>query len=174
MTPGQKLRWPEVLDLRSLRWQLLFKPLQHLWFPRFKRTTPTLLEFGGNTLNSYNTEREAFWKDLLMPERTGPRGSRPGRFLRPGAAHEMGSSGLQAIKGERRSATVKDLEMGEPSVSSWNISWEIVLSPRISVHQPPPSSSGLGHLLFTEATGIRLPLGVQDLWSGWVMLAFNF
>jgi len=41
-----------------------------------------------------------------------------------------------------------------------------VLSPRISVHQPPPSSSGLGHLLFTEATGIRLPLGVQDLWSG--------
>jgi hypothetical protein len=40
-----------------------------LWFPRFKRTTPTLLEFGGNTLNSYNTEREAFWKDVLMPEK---------------------------------------------------------------------------------------------------------
>jgi len=43
--------------------------LGSLWFPRFKRTTPTLLEFGGNTLNSYNTEREAFWKDVLMPEK---------------------------------------------------------------------------------------------------------
>ena len=27
----------------------------------------------------------------------------------------------------------------------------------------PPSSRGLGHLLFTEATGIRLPLGVARL-----------
>jgi hypothetical protein len=39
-----------------------------LWYPRFKRTTPTLLEFGGNSLSGYNTERGAFRKDMLMPE----------------------------------------------------------------------------------------------------------
>jgi hypothetical protein len=39
-----------------------------LWYPRFKRTTPTLLEFGGNSLSGYNTERGAFREDVLMPE----------------------------------------------------------------------------------------------------------
>jgi hypothetical protein len=39
-----------------------------LWYPRFKRTTPTLSEFGGKSLNGYNTKRGAFWKDTLMPE----------------------------------------------------------------------------------------------------------
>ena len=39
-----------------------------LWYPRFKRTTPTLSEFGGKSLNGYNTKRGAFWKDMLMPE----------------------------------------------------------------------------------------------------------
>jgi hypothetical protein len=40
----------------------------NLWYPRFKRTTPTLPEFGGNSLSGYNTERGAFRKDMLMPE----------------------------------------------------------------------------------------------------------
>ena len=29
-------------------------------------------------------------------------------------------------------------------------------------HIKPPSSRGLGHLPFTEATGIRIPLGVLN------------
>ena len=42
--------------------------LANLWYPRLKRTTPTLPEFGGNSLSGYNTERGAFRKDMLMPE----------------------------------------------------------------------------------------------------------
>ena len=32
----------------------------------------------------------------------------------------------------------------------------------------PPSSSGLGHLSFKEATGIRLPLGVGYYERKWI------
>ena len=49
---------------------------------------------------------------------------------------------------------------------SYFILWSIVWWRSCKYSMPPPSSSGLGHLSFKEAAGIRLPLGVgKGSWS---------
>ena len=64
ITPRKKLK--DIFRERAQADLLYQYPL--LWYPRFNRTTPILLELGGQRLNGYNTKRAAFRKDMLTPE----------------------------------------------------------------------------------------------------------
>lgn len=95
------------------------------------------------------------------------------RSTSPSGSSYVGSFAL-------KDSTIEPVSWGGRKQTNDPLVWVIVLSSTIILHvgefavASPPSSRGLGHLPFTEATGIRIPLGVSKKVRGVKLLTFRF